>query len=170
MDRVGEIAGDGDVESGHVFVEGVDGVGFNDADALAEFLKGKFAEGVAEERDGAGGGPEIAGDEAEEGGFAAAIGADNGGDGGGGDGPVDGLEDGAVEAGEGEVGEGEDVLHLSFPITLPTFRIVAGNAGTKIVAAFTGLPPLHKGLRVEFHEFSRERPRLVCTSASAPIR
>ena len=76
----GEVAAGGDVVGGHVVIEGVDGGGFDDADLFAEGRDGDFAQGLAEELDGALLRPEVGAGEAEEGGFAAAVGAEDGGD------------------------------------------------------------------------------------------
>ena len=112
----GEVAGGDDVAGGHWFVEGVDGSGFDDAEAGAEGGEGDTAEGLAEELDGAGLGPEVAGGEAEEGGFAGAVGAEDGGDLAGEDLPGDIGEDGAAVAGEMDVMESEDGGHGVDPL------------------------------------------------------
>jgi len=103
-----EVAGEDDVAGGHLFIERVDGRGFDDADTGAEFGDGGLAEGLAEELDFAGLGPEVARGDAEEGGFSGAVGAEDGGDFAWGDLPGDVGEDGARAAGEGDVIELED--------------------------------------------------------------
>jgi hypothetical protein len=89
-------AGKDDIDSGHVVVGVVGGEGLHELDALAEGGDVGLAEHLAEDGDTAGGRVEVAGEEAGEGGFAAAVRAEEDGDAGEGDGEGNVVEDGEL--------------------------------------------------------------------------
>src|SRR5579859_567539 len=72
-----EVAGDGDFVGGQVGVHFNGAGGLNESQAFAELVEVDVAEGLAEHLDASGGGPEMAGDDAGEGAFGAAVGAED---------------------------------------------------------------------------------------------
>ena len=100
-----EIAGDGDFVGGEIRIHFDGAGGLDEAEAFAKFVEIDLAEGLAEDLDVAGGGPEVAGDNAGERAFAAAIRTEHGGAGSFGDLPGEVVENPTVVAAKADAAE-----------------------------------------------------------------
>jgi len=104
----GVATGDDGGEGGFVVGDALADAGADEADAGAEVAPVAFTKGLAEDGDGPARGWEVAGEGAEEGGFAGTVGTEDDPMLAGGDAPSDAVEDADGAALDGELADGED--------------------------------------------------------------